>query len=137
MRPHAVTRITRSLGALAIAAVLQAGCAASHNVARDLTLTNQPDSFEMHVGVLENFTHKFTYDWPITGTKATVRQASSFTNGVGLLQIKDASGLVVHDKNLREVGTFITLEGKPGVWKIKVTLEEATGSLTFLTRKSG
>ena len=90
----------------------------------------------MHVGLLENFTHKFTYDWTISGTKATVRQASNFTNGVALLEIKDPSGLVVHSKNLREVGTFITHEGKPGVWKIKITLEEATGSLTFLAQTS-
>jgi hypothetical protein len=66
-----------------------------------------------------------------------VRQASTFTNGVALLEIKDPSGLVVHDKNLREIGTFITIEGKPGVWKIKVTLEEAAGNLTFLVQKSG
>jgi hypothetical protein len=137
MRPHAVTRLGRSLGALAIAALLQAGCAATHPVARDLTVTNQPDSFEMHVGELANFTHRFTYNWTTTGTKATVRQASTFTNGVALLEIKDPSGLVVHDKNLREIGTFITIEGKPGVWKIKVTLEEAAGNLTFLVQKSG
>ena len=137
MRPYAPTRLARALAALAVAALLQAGCAGTHNVARDLTVTNQPDSFEMHVGELVNFTHRFTYDWPTTGTKATVRQASNFTNGVALLEIKAPTGLVVHSKNLREVGSFITFEGKPGVWKIKVTLEEATGNLTFLVQKNG
>ncbi len=137
MTTHAITRLARALGAVVIAALLQAGCAATHNVARDLTVTNQPDSFEMHVGELANFTHRFTYDWTTTGTKATVRQACNFTNGVALLEIRDAAGRVVHDKNLREVGSFITAEGKPGVWKIKVTLEEAAGNLTFLVQKNG
>ena len=128
-------RRSRFLIALAAVALLGAGCAASHTVARDLTVTNQPDSFEMHVGELENYSQRFTYQWTTTGTKATVRQASSITKGIAKLEIKDPTGLTVHDKSLTEVGTFISLEGKPGVWKIRVTLEEATGSVTFLVQK--
>lgn len=130
-------RLLRFLIALAAGPLLGAGCAASHTVARDLTVTNQPDSFEMHIGELENFHQRFTYQWPNSGTKATVRQASSITKGIAKLEIKDPTGHLVHDKNLSEVGTFISLEGKPGVWKIRVTLEEATGSVTFLVQKNG
>jgi hypothetical protein len=123
--------------ALALVSLLGSGCASTHTVARDLTVTNLPDSFEMHVGTLESFSNTFTYQWTTTGTKATVRQASSIQEGDGLLEIKDPTGLQVHDKNLHEVGTFITAEGKPGVWKIKVTLQKATGSVTFLVAKRG
>jgi hypothetical protein len=120
-----------------VALLLSAGCAASHTVVRDLTVTNQADSFEMHVGTVENYSQRFTYQWTTTGTKATVRQASSITKGIAKLEIKDPTGHLVHDKSLTEVGTFISLEGKPGVWKIRLTLEEATGSVTFLVQKNG
>lgn len=123
--------------AVAVASLLSAGCAASHTVARDLTVTNQQDSFEMHVGTVENYSQRFTYQWTNTGAKATVRQASSITKGIAKLEIKDPTGHLVHDKSLTEVGTFISLEGKPGVWKIRLTLEEATGSVTFLVQKNG
>jgi hypothetical protein len=55
---------------------------------------------------------------------------------VALIEIKDPNGRLVHSKNLREQGSFITLEGARGRWKITVILEKATGSLTFEVRKN-
>jgi hypothetical protein len=116
------------------------GCAVTKDAARgarDLTITNQPDVFELHWGSLRNYSNRVTYKWTNTGTKARVRQASSVQDGVAMIEIKDPTGLVVHSKNLREQGSFVSFEGAPGTWKITVIMEEATGSLTFEVRKSG
>jgi len=118
-------------------ALLGGGCAASRSqVARDFTVMNETDVFELHYGTLENFSNRQTFSWTNTGSRARVRQASSVQSGVALVEIRDPSGLVVHSKNLREQGSFVSFEGKPGVWKITVILDRAAGSLTFEVRKN-
>ncbi len=124
------------LAAAAVIALGASGCAATHEVAHDLTVTNQPDMFELHWGSLENYSNRVTYKWTNTGTKARVRQASSVQDGAALIEVRDSSGRVVHSKNLRDQGSFITFEGAPGRWQITVSMEKATGSLTFEVRKN-
>lgn len=136
-RPLRLSRLPRPLRLLAALALLAAGCASSSYLARDLTITNQPDSFEMHVGSLENFTQRMSYQWTNSGTKATVRHASSIKEGTARLEIRDSGGRVVHSQDLGQQGTFVTDEGRPGIWRIRVTLERADGSVTFLVQKSG
>jgi hypothetical protein len=129
----------RRLLAAAVIALCASGCAVTNDAAhgaRDLTITNQPDLFELHWGLLKSYSNRVTYKWTNTGTKAKVRQASSVVDGVALIEVRDPTGRVVHSKNLREQGSFITLEGAPGTWKISVIMEEATGSLTFEVRKN-
>lgn len=116
-------------------ALLLSGCASTRQVARDLTVMNNPGEFSLHIGSIDNFSHRVTYKWENRRTKATVRQASSITDGVANLEIRDAAGLVVHAKSLREQGSFITFEGRPGAWKIDLILEHAGGSVTFEVRE--
>jgi hypothetical protein len=120
---------------IAAIAALLTGCASTRQVARDLTVMNSPGEFSLHIGSIENFSHRLSYKWENRKTKATVRHASSVTEGVANLEIRDPAGLVVHAKSLREQGSFITFEGKPGVWKIDLILEHATGSVTFEVRE--
>jgi hypothetical protein len=123
----------------AVIALSASGCAVTNEAAhgaRDLTITNQPDLFELHWGSLKSYSNRITYKWTNTGTKARVRQASSVVDGVALIEVRDPNGLVVHSKNLREQGSFITFQGAPGTWRITVIMEEATGSLTFEVGKN-
>jgi len=121
-----------------LAAMFLTGCASTKpTVARDLTVMNNPDNFSLHIGSVQNFSYKTTYSWENSGTKASVRQASSIAEGVANLEVRDAAGLVVHAKSLRESGSFTTFEGKPGTWKIHFVLNDATGSVTFEVRRSG
>jgi hypothetical protein len=127
-----------AIAAIAAIALFLAGCATTHTVARDLTVMNPPGGeFSLHIGSVANFSHRLQYKWENAGTKASVRQASSVTEGVANLEVRDAAGKVVHAKSLRDVGSFLTSEGKPGMWRIDVILSRATGSVTFEVGRSG
>jgi hypothetical protein len=123
--------------AIAAIALFITGCASTHTVARDLTVMNNPGVFSFHIGAVENFSHRLSYKWENLGTKATVRQASSVTAGEAKVEVRDASGALLHTKSLGEQGSFMTTEGKPGVWRIDVTLVRTTGSVTFEVARSG
>lgn len=120
---------------IAAIALFVTGCASTHQVARDLTVMNNPGEFSLHIGSIENFSRRLSYKWENRTTKATVRQASSVTEGVANIEVRDPAGLVVHAKSLREAGSFITSQGKPGLWKIDLILTHATGSVTFEVRE--
>ena len=134
MRPVTAVATALLIGAIGL---LLGGCAATHEMARDFTVMNQPDVFELHYGTLQNFSNRKTFTWTNMGTKAQVRQASSVKEGNGSVEIRNPAGHVVHSKSLRELGSFLTGEGTPGPWKITVVLEGATGSVTLEVRKSG
>jgi hypothetical protein len=117
--------------AAAALALLSGGCAATHTVARDLTVMNQPDAFSLHIGAVAGFSRRLDYKWENSGAKALVRQASSITAGEARLEVRDAGGRLVHEKSLTEVGSYPTAEGKPGAWRVTLVLSRATGSVTF------
>lgn len=115
--------------------LLLPGCAAStRSVAKDLTVMNEPQEFSLHIGAIENFSQRLRYQWGNAGTKATVRQASSIKDGIARIEVRDGRGIIVHTKSLAEQGSFITGEGRPGIWRISVILDRATGSVTVAVR---
>lgn len=119
-------------------ALFLTGCASTtHQVARDLTVMNDPGNFSLHIGSVENFSHRMEYRWENPAGKATVRQASSITGGAATLEVRDAAGRLVHSKSLHEQGSFATSEGKPGTWRIGLILGHTTGSVTFEVRRNG
>ena len=120
--------------AIAVIAFSLTGCASTHTVARDLTVMNEPAQFSLHIGAIENFSQRLRYQWGNPMTKATVRQASTIKDGHARIEVRDGSGIIVHSKSLAEQGSFLTAEGKPGVWRISVILNGATGSVTFEVR---
>lgn len=119
---------------LAALVLLCAGCGSSRTVARDLTVMNEPQEFSLHIGSVENFSDRLRYQWGNGAAKATVRQASRIQDGIARLEIRDGTGIIVHSKSLAEQGSFVTAEGKPGVWRISVILQGATGNVTFSVR---
>lgn len=135
--PRAVVAVALPVALILAVALLLGGCASTHQVARDLTVMNDPGSFSLHIGSMENFSHRMQYKWQNPGNRASVRQASSVKDGVANLEVRDASGLLVHSKSLRELGSFSTPEGKPGTWRIDLILEHTTGSVTFEVRRGG
>ena len=115
--------------ALCAAALLLAGCASTRSVSKDLDVTRDPDRFRIRIGSLENFTDMLEYDWTSAGSIVSVTQACDLRGGEGHFEIRDPSGLVIHSRSLRTPGTFVTPAGRPGVWKMRLDLMKATGSV--------
>jgi hypothetical protein len=125
--------VRRMRGAALLCAwlLLGAGCASTHTAGNDFQVTNRSDFFEFKIGTAKTLTMSQNYAWWNPDSSATVRQGSDIQGGEALLEIRDADGAVVHSKNLREQGTMVSLKGKPGMWSVKVTLDNATGSVRF------
>lgn len=92
---------------------------------------NEPGIFSLRIASLEDISHKRRYEWVNAMGKATVRQASNVKSGVARVEIRDGAGIIVHSKSLSPKGSFATAAGKPGVWKIILVLDHATGSVMF------
>ena len=133
---HPIRVPFRCVGVILVALALS-GCAASHEVAHDLAVTNRADFFQVRWGSLETYTGRVSYEWTNSGSRATIRQECHTRDGLARIEIRDAAGIVVHWKNLRERGEFVTPDGESGVWKITVILDKATGSLDVTVKKKG
>jgi hypothetical protein len=70
----------------------------------DFQVTNRSDFFEFRIGTAKTFTMSQNYAWWNPDSSASVRQDSGIQSGEALVEIRDADGVVVHLKNLREQG---------------------------------
>lgn len=121
----------RAVALLGAWLLLEAGCASTHTAGNDFQVTNRSDFFEFKIGTAKTFTMSQNYAWWNPDSSASVRQDSGIQSGEALVEIRDADGVVVHLKNLREQGTMVSLKGKPGMWSVKVTLDKASGLVRF------
>jgi len=99
-------------------------------------ITNNTDIFEFQVTGVDNVTQKLTYTWENTGTQANINQASIITSGSAILEIEDINGDSVYLKNLNENGSFTSVFGFSGDWRITVTLSKMNGDINFKVEKS-
>lgn len=131
MNLHSKNWLTPTI--LALAAIAFAGCSDANVIGptNQLEVANSPGTFEWQVSALDQVTQTLTYSWSNTGTEADVNQASSIGGGEASVRITDASGAEVYSRSLSQNGTFPTLTGTTGTWRITVTLDGATGTLNF------
>jgi len=120
---------------LLAAGLLVANCGSTRSVSQDLDVTREPDQFRVRIGSLENFTDILEYDWTSDGSIAAVSQDCDLRGGEGHFEIRDPTGLVIHTRSLRTPGTVLTAAGQPGVWKMRIDLMKATGSVDVTVRK--
>lgn len=99
-------------------------------------LTNSVDSFQYQVTDVKNYTREVTFSWQNTGTMATVNQATTFTKGGATLVLLDANRVQVYSRSLAENGTFAGAAGAPGSWTIRVTFNNASGTVNFRAQKA-
>jgi hypothetical protein len=114
-----------------VVALLFSGCASTRKVSRDIMVLNEPGIFSLSISSLEDISNRRRYEWINAMGKATVRQASDVKSGIARIEVRDAAGIIVHSKSLSQKGSSATAAGKPGVWKILLVLDHATGSVKF------
>jgi len=98
-------------------------------------ITNNTDSFEFQATGVNNVSQTLIYTWKNTGTQANINQASNITSGSAILKIEDVNGDFVYQKNLNENGSFTSVFGFSGDWKITVTLSKMSGDINFRVEK--
>ncbi len=98
-------------------------------------ISNKTDTFEFQATSVENVSQTLQYTWQNTGTVANINQANSLSSGTATITIKDASGIEVYNKDLKENGTFVSGEGTDGAWRIVVNLSGVDGTLNFRVEK--
>ena len=98
-------------------------------------ITNNTDSFEFQTTGVNNVTQTLTYTWKNTGTQANINQASIITSGSTTLKIEDTNGEIVYQKDLKDNGSFTSVFGFSGDWKITVTLSKMSGDINFRVEK--
>jgi hypothetical protein len=114
-----------------VVALLFSGCASTRKVSRDIMVLNEPGIFSLRIGSLEDISNRRRYEWINAMGKASVRQASDLKSGIARIEVRDAAGIIVHSKSLSQNGSFAMAAGKPGVWKILLVLDHATGDVKF------
>ncbi len=99
-------------------------------------INNIADNFQYQVTGLRNYSRTLNYSWEITGTTASVNQATTITSGSATLQLFDADGLEVYSRSLADNGTFASSAGAPGTWTIRVIYSSASATVNFRVQKA-
>ena len=98
----------------------------------DPEVMDQTDDFSFRADGLLNVTRNVTYVWTHTGVRAQVTQASQLTAGMGRLMVHDDGGAPVYSGDLSVSGAFTTAPGgMEGLWTIRVSLVNVSGSVSF------
>lgn len=127
------------VGAIAMVAIvlLAVGCSKKKNPlsAFQPQINKAPDNFQFQATNVTNVTSTLQYTWQNTGTSANVNQACAITSGTATLTIFDAFATQVYSQNLAANGTFATSSGISGNWRIRVVLNNVSGTLNFRVQK--
>ena len=119
----------------ALANALIVGCSSPTDPGVQPQVNNATDNFQYQVSNVKNFTGSRVYTWQVTGTKASVNQATTLTAGTVTLLIRDAVGAEVYNQSLAVNGTLDTAAGTTGAWTIRVQYTNATGTVNFRVQK--
>ena len=122
---------------MAMAALAPPACSGSGDVLAPYQpqIANVTDNFQFQVTGLSGVTVAREYTWTNTGQKADVNQATQLNGGNAVLTVRDAALTQVYSQSLAANGTFQTLTGTPGTWRIRVELANATGTVNFRVQK--
>ena len=122
--------------ALAGALIFLVGCSNKNPLAPfQPEIVNNPDNFQFQVTAAKHVTTSIDYHWQDSGASASINQACSIQNGTATVTLLDANGTQVYTKGLEMNGTFSSTSGATGLWTIRVTLTDISGSLNFRVQK--
>jgi len=121
---------------LVLAATLWA-CGGDNPLGPDsqVQISRAPDHFLLQVRFMENGTDNLTYNWPNTGTQATIDVSQSIGSGSVILIIKDHEGTVVHQDDITNDDSTETAVGVTGDWTIEIQILNATGTFDLSIQK--
>ena len=99
-------------------------------------ISNTAGNFQLQATDVSKVSENLEYLWINPGTKtpnikANIDHSSVIDKGTATLKIFDSEGTEVYSRDLNEDGSFVTNEGVPGTWTIRVELSKVSGTLNF------
>lgn len=94
-------------------------------------IANTPGNFQLQATGLTNVSATQEYTWQNAGTTANINKSGAITGGTATLTIRDANNVQVHSSSLATTGTVATSAGTAGAWKIRLVLQNVSGTVNF------
>ena len=129
------THIRNALPILGLT-LLAIGCGSSNNNALapqfQPEVVNTPNvAFSFQATGLTDVSDALGYTWSVSSGSIVIHPATNTTGGTLTLNIKDASGAVIYNGPVPATGDISPPNGTGGPWKIRVTLEQYSGTINF------
>jgi len=135
MRAIALTKSVFILFALAIFA---AGCGGKSSASNVLAPQFQPQvvntpnvAFSLQATGLQGVSDALAYNWSASSGSIVIHPATTTDSGTITLNIRDAAGTVIYNGTVPPSGDITPPNGTPGVWSIRLTLSQYTGTINF------
>jgi hypothetical protein len=101
-----------------------------------LEVWNAADTFRFQIANMGLTTDTRTYVWRNSADSAKIIQSVAAHGGTATLTIKSPADVVLYQGSLRTLGTFPTLKGQTGDWRIHVALRRADGAINFRVERA-
>jgi len=98
-------------------------------------VTSVTDNFQLQATGVKGRSATLNYSWENTGTQAKINHSTTTTIGTARLIIMDADGISVYEETLVPSLTDTTTVGTSGTWKIRLVLNNYSGTLNFRVQK--
>lgn len=98
-------------------------------------VVNVKDNFHLQMSDVKNHDTLLVYYWSIEGMSANIDQSASIKGGQVAIAIEDNSQLQVYLTDMKQNGSFTTMSGTPGYWRIRVTLTNFSGMIDFRAQR--
>jgi len=98
-------------------------------------VVNVKDNFHLQMSDVKNHDTLLVYYWPMEGMSANIDQSASIKGGQVAIVIEDNSQLQIYQTDMKQNGSFTTMSGTAGYWRIRVALTDFSGMIDFRAQR--
>lgn len=116
--------------------VFAVGCGGSNNSVTapqyEPEVVNTPNVvFTFQATGLTEIDDVASYYWDVSSGNIVIHPSTSTTSGNLTLDIRDDSGVVVYNGDIPASGDITPPAGAPGSWRIRISLQNYSGTINF------
>lgn len=132
--------ITLSICAVLLAALVSFGCGTTSKPSNSIAafepeVINNEDAFQFQITDGENVDAVLDYSWSNSGTQATIDHSTVTLEGSATLLLFDADSSQVYTSDLLASANQPSSAGSPGLWTVRIVLNNFSGTANFSTEK--
>lgn len=98
-------------------------------------VVNVKDNFHLQMNDVKNHDTLLVYYWSMEGTSANIDQSASIKGGQVAIVIEDNAQVQVYQTDMKQNGSFTTMSGAAGYWRIRVALTNFSGMIDFRAQR--